>query len=101
MTQRDSTDAETAFADKQLKATATTVLVSRRETFNAAHELQPQNITYKRQAYSVVGAERSGDSDMGRFRQAPEEGEDWPFVSDFNRDLIAHDPALAKKLGLT
>jgi tetratricopeptide (TPR) repeat protein len=69
--------------------------------FNAAHELQPANITYKRQAYSYVGVERSGDEDWGRFRQAPEEGEDWPFVSDFNRDLIAHDPALAKKLGLT
>lgn len=69
--------------------------------FNAAHELQPTNITYKRQAYSVLGVERSGDTDWGRFRQAPEEGEDWPFVSDFNRDLIAHDPALAKLLGLT
>lgn len=69
--------------------------------FNAAHELQPANITYKRQAYSYVGVERSGDEDWGRFRQSPEEGEDWPFVSDFNRDLIAHDPALAKKLGLT
>ncbi len=69
--------------------------------FNAAHALQPENITYKRQAYSVVGVERSGDEDWGRFRQAPEEGEDWPFVSDFNRDLIAYQPELAKLLGLT
>lgn len=69
--------------------------------FNAAHELQPQNITYKRQAYSVVGVERSDDPEWGRFRQAPEEGEDWPFISDFNRDMIAHDPALAERLGLT
>jgi hypothetical protein len=68
--------------------------------FNAAHELQPTNITYKRQAYSVVGVERSSDVEMGRFRQAPEAGEDWPFISDFNRDLIEHDPALAKMLGL-
>ena len=68
--------------------------------FNAAHELQPDNITYKRQAYSVVGVERSEDTEWGRFRQAPEEGEDWPFISDFNRDLIAHDPKLAAKLGL-
>lgn len=68
--------------------------------FNAAHELQPENITYKRQAYSVVGVERSGDEDWGRFRQAPEEGEEWPFVSDFNKDLIAYDPAIAKLLGL-
>ena len=55
--------------------------------FNAAHELQPDNITYKRQAYSVVGVERSEDTEWGRFRQAPEEGEDWPFISDFNQDL--------------
>jgi hypothetical protein len=69
--------------------------------FNAAHELQPANITYKRQAYSVVGVERSEDTEMGRFRQAPAEGEDWPFISDFNRDLVEQNPALAKKLGLT
>jgi len=72
--------------------------------FNAAHELQPDNITYKRQAYSVVGVERSeaagNDPEWGRFRQAPEEGEDWPFVSDFNKDLRAHDPELADRLGL-
>jgi hypothetical protein len=55
--------------------------------FNAAHELQPDNITYKRQAYSALGVERSGDDNFGRFRQAPAEGEDWPFVSDFNRDI--------------
>lgn len=69
--------------------------------FNEAHRLQPGNITYKRQAYSVVGVQRSEDVEWGRFRQAPEEGEDWPFISDFNRDLIEHDPALAKRLGLT
>jgi hypothetical protein len=69
--------------------------------FNAAHELAPTNITYKRQAYSALGVERSGDPEFGRFRQAPEQGEDWPFVSDFNQDLIAHNPVLAKKLGLT
>ena len=72
--------------------------------FNAAHELQPDNITYKRQAYSVVGVERSeaagNDAEWGRFRQAPEEGEDWPFVSDFNQDLRKHDPELAARLGL-
>lgn len=69
--------------------------------FNAAHELQPDNITYKRQAYSVVGVERSGDEDWGRFRQAPEGGEDWPFVSDFNQDMKRFQPELAAKLGLT
>jgi hypothetical protein len=68
--------------------------------FNAAHALQPSNITYKRQAYSVLGVERSEDVEMGRFRQAPAEGEDWPFISDFNKDLVANNPELAKKLGL-
>jgi hypothetical protein len=34
--------------------------------FNAAHELYPDNITYKRQAYSVVGVERSEDTEWGR-----------------------------------
>jgi hypothetical protein len=47
-----------------------------------------------------VGVERSDDPEWGRFRQAPEAGEDWPFISDFNRDLIEHDPELAKRLGL-
>ena len=40
MTQRDSTDADTAVADERPKPSSTTVLVSRRETFNAAHELR-------------------------------------------------------------
>jgi hypothetical protein len=69
--------------------------------FNAAHELEPSNITYKRQAYSALAVERAGDGEWSRFKQAPEAGEDWPFVSDFNRDLVTHNPALAKKLGLT
>jgi hypothetical protein len=69
--------------------------------FNAAHELQPANITYKRQAYSALAVSRSGgdDSDgMTRFRQAPQEGEDWPFVSDFNKDMARFQPELAARL---
>ena len=55
--------------------------------FNAAHQLQPDNITYKRQAWSALAVERAGDDDeWTRFRQAPAEGEDWPFVTDFNQD---------------
>lgn len=72
--------------------------------FNAAHELQPDNITYKRQAYSALAVSRSGGQDADgwtRFRQAPEEGEDWPFVSDFNRDMVRFQPELAERLGLT
>ncbi|MHB8463464.1 MAG: hypothetical protein ACYDH6_14975 [Acidimicrobiales bacterium] len=70
--------------------------------FNAAHELQPDNITYKRQAYSALGVERSGGDDgWSRFRQAPTAGEDWPFVSDFNKDMVKVNPELAARLGLS
>jgi hypothetical protein len=70
--------------------------------FNAAHELQPDNITYKRQAYSALAVSRSGDDtdDWTRFRQAPQEGEDWPFVSDFNNDMVRFEPELAARLKL-
>ncbi len=50
--------------------------------FNAAHELQPENIGYKRQAYSALGFERYGS----RSQQWAADGDDWPFISDFNRD---------------
>jgi len=36
---RDLTDADTAVADRRPKSSSTTVLVSRRESFNAAHQL--------------------------------------------------------------
>ena len=71
--------------------------------FNAAHELQPDNITYKRQAYSALSVSRSGGDDSDgwtRFRQAPQEGEDWPFVSDFNKDMVRLQPELAARLKL-
>jgi len=71
--------------------------------FNAAHELQPENITYKRQAYSALAVSRSGGDDPDgwtRFRQAPQEGEDWPFVSDFNTDMVRFQPELAARLKL-
>jgi len=71
--------------------------------FNAAHELQPDNITYKRQAYSALAVSRAGGDDPDgwtRFRQAPQEGEDWPFVSDFNKDMVRFQPELAARLKL-
>jgi 6-pyruvoyltetrahydropterin/6-carboxytetrahydropterin synthase len=37
---QDLTDADTAVADRKPKTSSTTVLVSRRESFNAAHELR-------------------------------------------------------------
>ena len=56
--------------------------------FKECHRLQPDNWTYKRQAWSLVGNERVG-GDYGRWAQAPVEGEeaDWPFDSDFRSDV--------------
>ena len=58
------------------------------EHFNRCHALQPENWTYKRQAWSLVGNERLGGA-YGRFAQGPLAGEEdaWPFDSDFSSDL--------------
>ena len=42
---QDLTDADTAVADRKSRASSTTVLVSRRETFNAAHQLRDPGIS--------------------------------------------------------
>lgn len=59
--------------------------------FNAAHRLQPANWTYKRQAWSLVGNERAGGGELGRFNQGPLPGEeaDWPFDGNFTEDAGA------------
>ncbi len=56
--------------------------------FHACHRLQPDNWTYRRQAWSLVGQERVGGP-YGRYAQSPVQGEedDWPFESDFASDL--------------
>jgi hypothetical protein len=61
--------------------------------FNAAHRLQPENWTYKRQAWSLVGNERVG-GERGRFAQSPLPGEEaaWPFESDFTTDVFKLEP---------
>ena len=58
--------------------------------FNESHRLQPDNWTYKRQAWSLVGSETVG-GEFGRFAQAPLEGHEaaWPFASDFQSDVLA------------
>lgn len=58
------------------------------EHFNACHRLQPDNWTYRRQAWSLVGNDRVG-GDYGRFVQGPVVGEeeDWPFESDFRSEV--------------
>lgn len=60
--------------------------------FNESHRLQPDNWTYKRQAWSLVGHERVG-GDFGRWVQAPLVGEEdaWPFDSDFGSDVAMLD----------
>jgi 6-pyruvoyltetrahydropterin/6-carboxytetrahydropterin synthase len=42
---QDLTDADTAVADRKPKASSTTVLVSRRESFNAAHQLRDPGLS--------------------------------------------------------
>jgi hypothetical protein len=56
--------------------------------FNECHRLQPDNWTYKRQAWSLLGQERVG-GEFGRFAQSPVLGQedDWPFTSDFFSDV--------------
>jgi hypothetical protein len=58
--------------------------------FARAHTLQPDNITYKRQAYSQYRtAITDKPDDRTRFMQSPTAGEEWPFVSDFTADMAA------------
>lgn len=59
--------------------------------FNEAHRLQPENWTYKRQAWSLVGNEAAGGGEMGRFNQWPTPGQeaDWPFDGDFMTESSA------------
>jgi len=60
--------------------------------FNVTHRLQPDNWTYRRQAYSLVGNDRVGGK-FGRFVQGPVRGEeaDWPFDSDFRSEVSRLD----------
>ena len=62
--------------------------------FNECHRLQPDNWTYKRQAWSLVGNERVGGGELGRFTQGPLPGEeaDWPFIGNFDADVAALRP---------
>jgi hypothetical protein len=55
--------------------------------FAEAHTLQPDNITYKRQAYSAYRFERSDGDEFSRFNQTPGDNEPWPFVSNFTIDM--------------
>jgi len=56
--------------------------------FREAHRLQPDNWTYKRQAWSLISVETQ-PGPRARLQQWPtaEQAEAWPFESDFERDL--------------
>jgi tetratricopeptide (TPR) repeat protein len=54
--------------------------------FQRAMDLQPDNWTYRRQAYSLVSSEQA-PGEFSRFVQAPLDGAHWPFASDFWDDL--------------
>ena len=62
--------------------------------FNECHRLLPNNWTYKRQAWSLVGNERVGGGELGRFNQIPLPGEEerWPFLSNFDADVANLQP---------
>jgi hypothetical protein len=56
--------------------------------FNTCHHLEPNNWTYKRQAWSVVGRERgSGEFQLFAQGPTPDDREPWPFDSDFMSDV--------------
>jgi hypothetical protein len=61
------------------------------EQWKACHQLQPDNWTYKRQAWSLVGNEQLGGGVAGRFNQGPLPGreDEWPFPSSFRDDVAA------------
>jgi hypothetical protein len=66
--------------------------------FARAHTLQPDNITYKRQAYSQYRmAVTDEPDDRTRFMQSPTTGEHWPFVSDFTADMAAVQAQSARR----
>jgi len=54
--------------------------------FRAAHRLQPDNWTYKRQAWSLISVETQ-PGPRARFQQWPATDQAWPFESDFEREL--------------
>ena len=53
--------------------------------FREAHRLQPENWTYKRQAWSLNGPE----GPVRRFWQGPMEGRDWPYDDEYAAALEA------------
>ena len=61
---------------------------SARKHFAESHRLQPDNWTYRRQAWSL---EPGGEGPLARFWQGPSEGTpgDWPYPGDWVKDIRA------------
>ncbi len=68
-------------------------LKSARPHFREAHRLQPDNWTYKRQAWSLEPSAFEGP--LARFWQGPIEGkeDDWAYEGDWVKDAKAQGPA--------
>jgi hypothetical protein len=68
-------------------------LKAARAHFREAHRLQPENWTYKRQAWSVEPSALEGP--LARFWQGPLPGheEDWAYEGDWVTDATASGPA--------
>lgn len=52
--------------------------------FREAHRLHPENIAYKRQAWSLA---TPGAGVFERFLQGPADGQDWPYESDWLTEI--------------
>jgi hypothetical protein len=68
-------------------------LAAARPHFSEAHRLQPDNWTYKRQAWSLEPSALEGP--MARFWQGPLPGSesDWPYQGDWVSDAVALGPS--------
>ena len=58
--------------------------------FSNAHELAPDNWTYRRQAWSLEASPIPGP--LERFWQGPIDGEKWPYRGDWVTDIAASGP---------
>lgn len=52
--------------------------------FREAHRLQPENIAYKRQAWSLISP---NNSPLDRFWQGPVDGVEWPYEGDWLSEI--------------
>jgi hypothetical protein len=60
------------------------------EHFRRSHELQPDNWTYRRQAWSMQPSALDGG--LERFWQGPIDGTDWPYRGDWVSDIEQSGP---------